>query len=372
MFIYYNDGKKRTQLTCKVCKAKFQIHKRHRRKQKPSSDLYCPYCQRKLYNWKEQDHITIYKCGNKQCPCRLDNLKKLNLSEKMIQKMAPTHFKLNYQYREYHFTPEQLRHSKPANSKVNLFKIHLSEFQLGLILSFHISFGLSARKTAFICNQLYDMRISDQTVRNYAQAAAAYCHEFNLKHKGPIDDIISGDETYIKVLGKHHYVWFIVSAEKRSIIAYHVADNRRTQPAIVAMSEAIRTADPDQKVTIITDGNPSYPSGLHYINQDRDKDKKIKHIKVIGLENLDEDSTLYRAYKQIIERLNRTYKQHARPFAGFNSFNGAVTLTTLFVTHYNFLRPHMALKYKMPIEIPQLRGIKTLPNKWIRILAMVA
>jgi transposase-like protein len=288
----------------------------------------------------------------------------------MMQKLVPTHFKLNYQYREYHLTSKQIEHSKPLKSRVNLFKIYNPDNVLGLILTFYVSFAMSARKTALILRMVFNIHISGQTVLNYAQAAACYCHLFNLEHKGSIDDICSGDETYIKVLGKHHYVWFFISSDKRSIIAYHIADNRGAVPAITTMTEAIRTAYPDQKITLITDGNPSYPAGLHYINDKREN--KIKHIKVIGLENLDEDSLEYRAYKQVIERLNRTFKQHIRPSAGFNAFNGAVSLTTLFVTYYNFLRPHMALKYKTPIHIPDIDDIQTIQAKWIKILSMAA
>lgn len=142
------------------------------------------------------------------------NLQKLNPAERMMQKLIPTHFKLTYQYREYHFTQEQLEHSKPKNSKVNLFRIHSSDNLLGLILTLHISFAMSARKTALFLRMVFNVHISGQTVLNYAQAAAHYCHQFNLKNKGPIDDISVGDETYIKVKAKHHYVWFVISAKK--------------------------------------------------------------------------------------------------------------------------------------------------------------
>jgi hypothetical protein len=65
----------------------------------------------------------------------------------------------------------------------------------------------------------------------------------------------------------------------------------------------------------------------------------------------DEVSKQYRPFKQLIERFNRTYEHHVRPANGFNCFSGAMALTTLFVTYYNYLRPHSALKYKVPIEI---------------------
>jgi hypothetical protein len=93
---------------------------------------------------------------------------------------------------------------------------------------------------------------------------------------------------------------------------------------------------------------------------------------VIGLENLDQDSTEYRAFKQIIERLNRTYKQHVRPSAGFNFDNGAIALTTLFVTHYNFLRPHSSLDSRVPVRVPELDRIDTIQARWVNILKMAA
>jgi transposase-like protein len=302
----------------------------------------------------------------------------------MMQKLTPTHFKLNYQYREYHLAPEQIEHSKPKSSRVDLFKIHNSDNVLGLVLAFYVSFAMSAKKTALLLRMVFGIQISYQTVLNYAEAAAYHCHDFNLKNKGPIDSVTCADETYIKVKGKHHYVWFCVSFERRTITSYHVADNRNTVPAIATICEAIRTADPDQEITLVTDGNPSYQSALHYINNDKDDDNededvqdsekknKIKHITVIGLENLDQESEEYRMYKQIIERLNRTFKMHIKPAAGFNTMNSAMALTALFVTYYNFLRPHMTLNYQVPIKIDELSKLDTIQQKWLKILVMAA
>jgi len=61
-----------------------------------------------------------------------------------------------------------------------------------------------------------------------------------------------------------------------------------------------------------------------------DNSKMIKHT-AIGLQNLDNESDEYRNFKQLVERLNRTYKYHTRPRAGFKSFYGAVALTTFFL-----------------------------------------
>jgi transposase-like protein len=133
------------------------------------------------------------------------------------------------------------------------------------------------------------------------------------------------------------------------------------------MTEAIRTAPDNQSPTFITDGNPSYPSGIHFLNESRNNNK-ISHKKVIGLQNLDSESTEFRPFKQLIERLNRTYKFHTQAANGFNNAKGAIALTTLFVTYYNFFRPHASLDYESPIPRDDLFSIPTLQGKWAQVL----
>jgi len=202
---YYNDGKKRTQVLCKICKHLAQIKKRFRRAQK--ARYWCPHCHWALYRWKHRTLETIYKCDNDQCPAYLQAKAKLNAAEKELQKQKPSQFKLRYQYREYHFTEQQLEHSKPSATTVDLEKIHHAPNIVGLVLAFHISFALPARKTALVLRQIFKIKISYQTVLNYAEAAAYYCHHYNMTYKGGIDDVSAGDETYIQIQGKHAYVF---------------------------------------------------------------------------------------------------------------------------------------------------------------------
>lgn len=238
---------------------------------------------------------------------------------------------------------------------------------LCLALTFHISLGISARKTAFILTNVFQLKTSYQTILNYTRYAAPYCHRFNMQSKGPLESTQAGDETYIKVAGKHEYTFFFISPERRIISAYHIDDSRDTLPATVAMNEAIRTVPDNQTPTLITDGNPSYPAGIHFLNESR-SNNKITHKKVIGLQNLDSESTEFRPFKQLIERLNRTYKFHTQAANGFASRAGAIALTTLFVTYYNFFRPHSALGYQAPIPLDELKTIPTLQGKWAQIL----
>ena len=366
-YIYYNDGAKRSQLKCKVCSNLFQLHKRFQNKTK----YYCPYCNKPLYTWKVYDKITIYKCSNNECSHCLRELNKLNKEEKELRKERSSQFKIHYQYRDYHFEPGELKVAEIHKPKVDLLKIHQNSNIFALILTLHISYAITARKTSHMVRDIWGISVSHQTVLNYTQVAACYCHKFNLENKGDIDDINAGDETYIKVKGVWHYIWFFISTTSRKISSYHFSDNRGAKSAIITMLEALRTVKEDQNITMVADGNPSYQAGLHYINQKHDSLKVILK-KVIGLQNLDQESTEYRAYKQIIERLNRTYKYHTQSQNGFGSINGAVAKLILFVTHYNFLRPHKSLDYRTPIEHPELADINFIQHKWLKIISLAA
>lgn len=367
-YLYLNDGRQGSQLRCKICSALFQIELRHRQRK---TVYWCPYCHGALYRWKDRGDCTIYKCPNDHCSHYLQKKAALKWNERLLQQLRLSQFKLRYQYREYHFRPAQLAPSAPQGLPVDLARIHHSSDILGLVLAFHISFALSARKTAQVLGQVFGVKISYQTVLNYSQAAAFYCHQFNLRHKAAISPTAVGDETYIRVSGKHHFAFLFLDPASHQITAYHVAAERDTLAATVSMNEAARTLPEDQALHFITDGNPAYVSALHHLNAQPSPAQSPHTLsQVLGLENLDEISTQYRPFKQLIERLNRTYKYHVRSACGFATRNGAVAVTVLFVTFYNFLRSHMALNSRTPVELLQLARIETLQGRWNKILEM--
>ena len=302
-------------------------------------------------------------------PCFLKNKEKLNLLEKILAKIRSSQFKLRYQYREYHFTNDMLRHSSPQEKdSSSLIKIRNSLNVLCLSLTFHVSLGISARKTAFILRNVFSLPLSYQTVLNYTEMVAPYCHKFNLTYKGEVDSTQAGDEAYIKIGGERNYVFFFISPKRRNITAYHIDKERDTLPATIAINEAIRTTASGQEITLVTDGNPSYPAGIHFINEMYESN--LIHKKVIGLQNLDSESEEFRPFKELIERLIRTYKFHTRCTCGFKSKNGAASLTTLFVTYYNFLRPHTALKGGVPIPLEDLKGADTIQGRWAKLIQL--
>jgi len=363
-YLYYNNGKQRSQVRCKLCGNVSPVSQRYR---KPAK-YFCPYCGHPLFLWKQRRSCSIYKCDRDDCPHYINNKNKLNRAERLLFLTRSSQFKLRYNYIECHFTPEELVHSAPQKKEFpNLCSIHNTLHTLSLVLTFHISLGLSARKTAFVLRNVFNISTSYQTVLNYSEMAAYYCHKFNLAYKGHADALQVGDEAYAKVSARNWYSFLFLSPSRRKITSYHCCPERDELAATTALQEAIRTVpDNTPEITIITDGCPSYVPAVQYLN--KQQDTKLFHKQVIGLQNLDSQSEKYRPFKQMCERLNRTFRFHTNPASGFKEPNGFISTVALFTTHYNFLRPHETLNFDVPCPLEQLNGIPTLQGKWAKIL----
>jgi len=93
-------------------------------------------------------------------------------------------------------------------------------------------------------------------------------------------------------------------------------------------------------------------------------DFKFEVTQVISLSNGDEVSKEFRPYKQMIERVNRTYKASYRPTNGFDSYDGANYDLALRVAYYNFLRPHKHTRFDVLNKVDALENADTMPGKW--------
>ena len=100
-------------------------------------------------------------------------------------------------------------------------------------------------------------------------------------------------------------------AVKKIILAYPVSRNRDTQAAILAIDEVLtKFKEVPEDLTIVVDGNPIYLLAQQFFVAQHGISFDIKQV--IGLTNEDPVSAEYRPLKQIIERLNRTFKGNYR------------------------------------------------------------
>ena len=173
------------------------------------------------------------------------------------------------------------------------------------------------------------------------------------------------DETYIKVRGIKGYIWFIMDAISRSIIGYQVSDNRGVGPCIMAMRMAFRHLKKlPEKFRFIADGYSAYPLAAQQFAKAENGGLYFDITQVIGLTNDDAVSTEFRPFKQIVERLNRTFKASYRVTCGYDNYDGANYSVALWVAYYNFLRPHKTNNYRVLNNVDILHNADNMPGKW--------
>ena len=359
-YLYKNNGSK-GQLCCKICSTTFTLGENRFSKQHA---LRCPYCSRTLEPKKHRKFFIIHKCTNSRCSYYLHN--KAKVPEKELEGYKKNNYKLHYLYREFtvNFFKMDLD-TLPKNASSLKFRKNDAHI-MSLCLTFHVNLGLSLRMTARAMQDLYGISISHQTVANYARTAAVVIKPFVDNYKYPKSNTYVADETYVKVRGIKGYIWFIMDGVSRSILGYQVSDNRGVGPCIMAMRMAFRhLKELPHNFKFIADGYSAYPLAAQQFFRQFGDAFKFSITQVIGLTNDDEVSKEFRPYKQMVERLNRTFKASYRVSCGYDNFDGANYNVALWVAYYNFLRPHKVTAYKKPLnEVDLLKGADNMPGKW--------
>jgi transposase-like protein len=273
-------------------------------------------------------------------------------------------YKLHYIYRE--FTIDFFKvdlDSLPHNASSLQFRKQSAHI-MGLCLTYHVNLKLSLRETRQAMKEIHDVSISHTMISNYAKTAAAMIKPFTDRIDMEPSNSLTADETYVTVKGVQGYVWFIADAVKRTILGYTLSDNRSVGPCIIAMRDAFRKFKIfPSDLTFVADGYSVYPLAAQQFAI-QNSDQSFEVTQVIGLTNDDEVSTKFRPLKQIIERLNRTFKRSYKLTNGFHNFQDAYYGLALWVIYYNFLRPHRHRNYQTLIDIPELQQASTMPAKW--------
>lgn len=362
-YIYDNNGGKGEYL-CKVCSTSFETGKFVT---KPLS-LKCPYCNHVLVPIKDRKNFTIHKCTNKHCSYYLNNLKKVKKDD-LNSPNGKNKYKLHYLYREFNLDFFKIDISSIPKYASSLRFRKQSAYIMGLCLTYHVNLGLSLRKTAQALRDIHNINISHTMVANYAKTAAIMVKPFTDNFNYQKSETFVADETYIKVKGVKGYLWLIMDAVSRSIIGYRVSDNRGVGACILAMRMAFKNIrEIPKSFRFIADGYPAYPLAAQQFALKEDNPLKFDITQVIGLTNKDAVSKEFRPYKQMIERLNRTFKASYRCTCGYDNFDGSNYAVSLWVCYYNFLRPHKFNNYNVLNKLDFLDGADTMQAKWQLII----
>ena len=122
-------------------------------------------------------------------------------------------------------------------------------------------------------------------------------------------------------------------------------------------------------MTFIADGNPIYNAAQLFFDLNG---IKFDLHQVIGVSNKDEESKKYRPYKQIEERLNRTYKQNYYGTNGYGSLECANSYMVLYVAFFNFLRRHSSLHFRTPVDDGLFEESDLMMDKWLKLIKLAS
>ena len=362
IYLYKNNGSK-GQLFCKVCQNTFSPDSTSESRFK----LRCPYCSHALVPKKDRKHFIVHKCVNPKCSYYLRNLKKVD-KEDLKEDYGKNKYKLHYIYREFMIDFFKMDITSLPKNASSLKFTKNNAYIMSLCLTYRVNLQLSLRKTAQALKDIHGISISHQMVANYCKTAAVCIKPFVDTYpyeKNPEHLTMTADETYIKVHGIKGFIWFIMNVATRVIIGYQVSDNRGVGPCIMAMRMAFQHLEKlPENFRFIADAYSAYPlAAQQFFIKYKDK-FKFDITQVIGLTNDDAVSTEFRPFKQMIERLNRTYKASYRPTNGFDNYDGANYDLALWVAYYNFLRPHKHNRFKPLVEDDIIKNGENMPGKW--------
>lgn len=372
-YLYDNSGKG-TQYRCKACRQTFTAGC----SPKEEIGLYCPHCGRKMFPHHDRMNYIVYRCDSYDCPYYTKNRKMLDDGEgKTLETSSGGHL-LHYTYREFRFSMDDIRkyeenHTDPESGqyKAKLSRIKADQQALGLILCFYVNYGLSSRKTARIMKDLYGLKISHQTVINYGAIISKMIAPMIDHYPYKLSSTGCGDETYIKIRGKNHYVFFWSDTESRIITSYRIYPVRDTESAVKSIYDLLihyGNSIPDD-LTLVTDGNPIYNAAqLFYSINGISFDLH----QVIGVRNRDSESKEWRPHKQKEERLNRTYKENYYGTNGYDTLEGANQYMILYVAYYNFFREHSALNYRTPVDDGLFDDCLLMQDRWLKLISLSA
>jgi len=280
----------------------------------------CPKCDRATYLHHEYKHYNRYKCGNKKC---------------------------NHVIVQYHNTKID-----PASSECITGSLSMKgmRFSLNTILTALTLYFLNNSSTRAISQFLLvtqNIKVSHVTIASWTNKFAPFFKIKADKFKENLDlesDDWHADETVVFINGERYYLWLAIDSETRFILAFHLTKSRSVESAFTLINQAKEFGNP---TNFITDRLPSYNQAAKLLTN-------TQHIPVKPMSN---DIT-----NNLIESFNKTFKAWYKAKKGFNSFEKANNLISLFIFHYNYIRPHGSLNRCTPAEVAGLK-VDTLNKK---------
>ncbi|WP_142414231.1 IS6 family transposase [Hathewaya massiliensis] len=270
----------------------------------------CPKCGKATYLHHKYKHYNRYKCGNKKC---------------------------NHVIVQHHNLNIDMASSEAVSGSLSIKGMRFSLHTILTALTLYFLNNSSTRAISQFLLVSSNIKVSHVTIANWTNKFAPYFKAKADKFKTNLNlqsDDWHADETVVFINGERYYLWLAIDSETRFVLAFHLTKSRSEDSAFTLINQAKQFGTP---TNFITDRLPSYnQAAAKLLNES-------KHVPVAPMSS---DVT-----NNLIESFNKTFKAWYKAKKGFNSFEKANNLISLFIFHYNFIRPHGSLNKLTPAEV---------------------
>ena len=189
-------------------------------------------------------------------------------------------------------------------------------------------------------------------VQFYSQRAADALNKYKPKSGGQW----VADEMVVDVGGHKYWLWNVMDAKSRFVLATHLSKNRNALEASIAMRKAKDKAATLPK-WIKTDKLPSYGVAINRVFGG----DMVGHMRSEGIAGT--------VNNNMSERLQGTFRARTEVMRGLQSRESGQRFLDGWVIDYNFFRPHMSLNGKTPADAA---GLDVPIHSWAEVAALPA
>jgi transposase-like protein len=231
--------------------------------------------------------------------------------------------------------------------------------------------GMSVRRVREHLSQVYSLTVSAATIYNWIVHFSKVAAKWMDAQGAKVGERWHVDETVVSVDGDRHYIWNVLDAETRFLLATHVSRDRSMADTRAPLHKAKRVTE-DRPLEVFTDGMMAYPEavkqefGRRPLPGDRTSDPKANlrtwyspHRRVPSIRAPESNN--------LVERLHGTEKERIKVMRGFDTQDGTAALVEGFRVHYNLVREHQALG-ATPGSVAGLPNVSGF--RWFEILQM--
>ena len=215
-------------------------------------------------------------------------------------------------------------------------RAHATPQEIGAAVDMYFD-GLSYRRAAENVGTYFHRPTTAVTVYRWVQRYSRAASEVAKDTKVTTGDEWVADELAVHVGGRQMWLFNVMDADSRFVLAAYLTEHRTARAAATAMALA-RQRSENAPQRIRTDGLRSYATGIKRAFPSH----PVKHVVSQGIRA--------QINNNLSERLQGTLRDRDKTLRGLDHRRSGQTYIDGLVLHYNYFRPHGGLDGKRPAE----------------------